>query len=375
MKTAHWQMKTEASSARPNKRINLTRLGRRTMAGDRRAGYAPNVMADIFVVAGSAKRQIEGAVRTCCLRSVFDLSGMGFSDEALLLSGATSARLVKASTMMVWEDVRVTGLSPDGQVQVSGRTFDKTFEGRPLLLEIRATAATDESAIATTLRPQLEAQTSQVEALVSWALPNVVGPRLADSLYTRVNADPPNTWQWLEVSRFSPSDYYQASGAVVARCVEVDAALRALPEDRRDAAATGLRWWRYSRHLESPVDQVVALWVSIEAAATVLGTGDSIRQRVLSTLCLVFGAPSGGDRQLKKLRDVLYDSRCATVHSGMRDLKDRDVVLSLAESSASACLRYLIEGTVSQLPHLMSSFAAKPSAGAITSASRCHSDP
>lgn len=298
------------------------------------------------------------AVRVWCLRTVYELSGIGFNEGAVLLRREdTHARLVAQAELALMEGMRVVGRGQDGDVMVTGRTVNKKFEGEPLLLEILAMLRCDDADDKPLHRPVLEAQTSRVESVLSWSLPHVIGKKLGDSLYTRLEDDDPNTWAWSDVSRFSTSDFYEEPARVLARCEQVEQALEALSPEHRELVVTALRWWRYGWGLDSSVDEIIAFWVSLECVSSIYGAGDSARSRVLETLGVALPelAVLDGGRALKRLRDIIYNARCAAVHSGKRDVAARGQAASLAEFAATSCIRLAVDRTTTPPPpdHVM----------------------
>lgn len=298
-------------------------------------------------------------MRTWCLRTLYELSGVGFTEGVVLLRRQDAhARLVTDAKLCLMEGMQVTGAAENGDVLVTGRTVEQHFRGKPLLLEILATLECDDSESKPLCRPTLEAQTARVESALSWSLPHVIGKKLADSLYTRLDSDEVDEWCWSDVSKFSTSDFYESPARVLARCAQVEQALESMTPAHRELMVTALRWWRYGWQLSSPVDEVVAFWISLECSSSVFGVSESARARVLEALTSALPDLAALDeaRPLKRLRDTVYSARCAAVHSGRRDLALRDQAATLAEFAASACIRLAVDGESTPAPpdHVMS---------------------
>lgn len=296
-------------------------------------------------------------MRVCWLRTVYDMSGIGFQDGLTLLrTEDVAATLVPEVRLPMMDDMKVTGRASDGDVRVTGRTIEKTFKGSPLLLQVDATLQCPDNDQAPLHRPELEALTSETESIIAWALPHVIGTKLGDSMFTRLaTAD---KWDWFDVSKFSTSSYYEQSSVLAERCEALTQSLHCMPGPRRQLILTGLRWWRYAWNLDSPADEVVAFWISIESVSSALSTADSVRQRALDAIVQAFPdlALDGNRKRAKEVRDILYDNRCATVHSGRRDLDQPGAVTSLASAVASACIQLAVDGETSENPpeHLFS---------------------
>lgn len=320
-------------------------------SGRRRCGLRPRALGRHHSSFGGL-----GQVRIWWLRTVYDMTGIGFQDGLTLLrTENVTATLVPEVKLPVMERMKVTGKASNGDVRVTGRTIDRVFTGSPLLLQLDATLQYPDENEAPLHRPELEALTSEAESILGWALPHVIGAKLGDSMFSRL--DTADKWDWLDVSKFSTSSYYEQSGALADRCEALMSALHRLPEPRRQLVLTGLRWWRYAMNLDSPADEVVAYWISIESVSSALSAADSVRQRAFEAIAHSFPsiASDGSRNRVKGIRDLLYDNRCAIVHSGRRDLSLPGAVTSLASTVAAACIRLVVDGETSEDPpeHLL----------------------
>ncbi|MDO9557923.1 MAG: hypothetical protein Q7J82_10185 [Coriobacteriia bacterium] len=300
-------------------------------------------------------------MRTCRLRTVYDLSGIGVLESTVLLQAhGVDARLVPESRLLVMEDMRVTGRGDNGDVRVTGRNVERILKGKPMLLQLDASLECENSDDATAHRSELEARTAEAESVISWALPHVVREKLADSLYTRLDDDPPDTWSWFDMSRFSTSEYYEDPTQLIQRCESFEKSLDGLSDSHRDLVLTALRWWRYGWNLDSAADETVAFWISIESSSCVVSGATSARQRALDALATAFPelASQNEGRRIRDMRDVLYNARCATVHSGRREYSVRGSIFTLAEAAASACIRLAVDGhsTATPTDQLLDSF-------------------
>jgi hypothetical protein len=295
-------------------------------------------------------------MRIYCLRTVYEMTNLGFANEGVIRRGATGAHLVRQCKLPEATH-KITGIKPDGKKQVVVTTVDRTFHGHPLLLEIVATNQTSENVTPADIRPELEARTAELAALLTWSLPGTVGVRLADALFWRAPGDPPNEWTWDDVKSITVEGFFPSIDALTFRYAASEPLINSQSPAPRDVVMSAMRWWRHGLHAEAPVDSFIAYWVVLETASSEISNGDSIRVRVEDALAAVFPALAQIDtgRRTKQMRDVLYDARCKAVHAGRRDLSNIQTLVEIARTTALACIEFLIDGSASNPPdeHLL----------------------
>jgi hypothetical protein len=291
-------------------------------------------------------------MKTYCLRAVYEMNSVGFTEELTLFRGSTEARLIKERKLPFLGDIRISGVAPDGKPMVTMQAIEKVFRGRPLLLEITATSDYPDTANALIASPDLEGRISEAEAILNWSLPNTIGPKLADALFSRSEGDPPNKWNWDEGSVISVGNYYESAEILNSRCTTVQTALNRMPSTRKELTLSALQWWRYGLNVRTPPDKLIAHWISVESAASAICSGGSIGSKVVNALTQAFPdlATIDNGQRIKRLKEVLYRSRCKAIHAGKRDFPHVHSLVQLVDIVAVGCIRLLIDGLPSSSP-------------------------
>jgi len=287
-------------------------------------------------------------MRIYCLRTVYETANLGFSNEGVICQGATLAHLVQQCNLPEATH-KITGIEPDGKKQVVITTIDRTFRGHPLLLEIFATIQTPDNVTPADIRPELEARTAELAALLTWSLPGSVGVRLADALFWRPPGDPPNKWTWDDVMSITVEGFFSGIDDLTSRYTSYERRVNSQVSAPLDVVMTAMRWWRHGLHAGAPVDRFIAYWIVLETASTEISNGDSIGVRVEDALTAVFPALAQIDagQRTKRMKNVLYGARCKAVHAGRRDISNIQTLAELAKTTALACIEFLSDGSIS----------------------------
>ena len=148
-------------------------------------------------------------MKTYALRTIYEATNLTFSTEGTLRTGVEAAYLI-SERKLPYSTYETIGPAPDGRQQVNVTCRDREFRGQPLLIEIVASCGVPDNATPLDVRPQLEGRTAHLAALLTWALPGVVGRRLADALFCRAPNDPQDSWTWFEVERIHVTECFQA---------------------------------------------------------------------------------------------------------------------------------------------------------------------
>lgn len=294
-------------------------------------------------------------MKVYCLRTVYETTNLGFSAEGVIHRGPTQACLVHERRLPGMSH-KVTGIGPEGKGRVVVTVIDRVFYGHPLLLEIVATDQTPDNITPFSIRPELEARTAELAALLTWSLPGTVGIRLADALFWRAPGDPPEKWTWDDVTPITVDGFFPTIDDLTFRYARAEQIVNNRTSAPHDVLMTAMRWWRHGLHAGAPVDRFVAYWIVLETTSTEIGKGDSIGIRVGEVIAAVFPALVQVDMgRTKRMREVLYGARCKAVHAGRRDLPNIQTLAELTRVTASACIRFLIDGSVSHPPeeHLL----------------------
>jgi hypothetical protein len=130
-------------------------------------------------------------MRTFCLRTVYETKNLGFSDEGVLHAGTIGAHLTRQCRLPE-ATFKIDAVEPDGKKRVVVTTVDRTYHGQPLLLELIVTKETADTVSAAVIRPELESETADLAAMLTWSLPGTIGIRLAQALFRRSPTDPAN---------------------------------------------------------------------------------------------------------------------------------------------------------------------------------------
>lgn len=290
-------------------------------------------------------------MRIFCLRTVFETKNLGFADEGILRVGTIGAHLTR-QCVLPEATFKIDGVEPDRKKRVVVSTIDRTYKGQPLLLEVTATKKTDETINAAIVRPDLETDTANFAALLTWSLPGTIGTRLASALFRRSSGDPPNEWTWDDVSVMTVEGYFPALSDLRSRIDATEQSIRSHQTCPTAVLSTAMKWWRHGVTAGEPVDRFVAFWIVLETTSSELSTEDSIAGRIKETLEKLFPTlvQVEAGRKTKRLRDVLYGARCKAVHSGSRELTHIQSLVQLSRTIASACIQHLIDGSVSGSP-------------------------
>ena len=290
-------------------------------------------------------------MKTFALRTVFEAKNLSFSTEGALCPGPDAAHFIK-ERKLPYSSHETIGVAPDGKQQVKVSCREREFRGQPLLLEIVTSCDVQDTASPLDVRTQLEGRTAHLAALLTWSLPGVVGRRLADALFVHAPDDPENVWAWLEVERINVMECFPQPQMLAARFSTTEQVLNGLNPLHRDIAITALRWWRQGREAALPADRLVAYWIVLESIASFLGSDRYIGRRVEEMVQKVFPSMSAGGvrRRTTKLVSFLYKARCSVVHEGVRDLLHSPALVAVAEDTATAAIRFLLEGQSSANP-------------------------
>jgi hypothetical protein len=290
-------------------------------------------------------------VRTFCLRTVYETKNLGFYDEGVLRTGTIGAHLTRQCKLPE-ATFRIDGVESNGKKRVIVTTVDRTYRGQPLLLEIIATKNTEDAVNAAIVRPDLEFQTADLAAMLTWCLPGTVGTPLANALFSRSPADPQDEWTWDDVSEITVEGYFPALPDLKSRFDSTEQSIRSHSTCPAEVLSTAMKWWRHGLAAGEPVDRFIAYWIVLETTSAEMSTEDSIAARVKETLDRLFPTLAQVDsgQKSKRLKDVLYRARCKAVHSGRRELPEIQSLVQLSRTIASACILHLIDGSVSGPP-------------------------
>ena len=290
-------------------------------------------------------------MKTFCLRTVYETKNLGFSEEGVLRAGTIGAHLTRQCRLPE-ATFKIDGVEPDGKKRVVVTTVDRTYKGQPLLLELIATKETDDTVNPAIVRPDLESETADLAAMLTWSLAGTVGIRLADALFRRSPGDPANEWTWDDVTEITVEGYFPALPDLTSRFDATAQNVRSHSTCPAEVLSTAMKWWRHGLTAGEPVDRFIAYWIVLETTSAELSTEDSIAARVKETLDRLFPTLAHVDagRKTKRLKDVLYRARCKAVHSGRRELTHIQSLVQLSRTVASACIHHLIDGTPSSPP-------------------------
>src|SRR5450756_1819231 len=133
------------------------------------------------------------------LRTLYEAANLGFSTEGALCSGSTAAYLVRERELP-YSTHETVGVASDEKREVVIATRNRKYRGNPLMLEIVASCDVPDGSSPLDVRPDLEACTARLAALLTWALPGVVGVRLADALFCRDAETLDGSWTWFDVA-------------------------------------------------------------------------------------------------------------------------------------------------------------------------------
>jgi hypothetical protein len=288
---------------------------------------------------------------TFCLRTVFDVKNLGFSEKMTLISGEMTARLVPEVTLPTLRH-KLTGVLSDGKGQVKVHTENRTFRGDPLLLELLATDRTSKATTPADIRPELESRTAEVVAKLTWSLSGTIGVKWVDALFSRNPDDDPNEWTWNDVQPVRITDFFGDASAVRSRRAAVNQALQEQDEPEKSTTLTAMRWWRHGLHASAPVDKFIAYWIVLETFAGHISDKNSIRASAKDALEKLFEglAKKDSGQRVKKMRDVLYKTRCKALHAGRRDISNINTLVQVASTTAEACITFLLHGTSADAP-------------------------
>jgi hypothetical protein len=290
-------------------------------------------------------------VKTYRLRSVYDTINLGFSDEGWVTDGVVKARLVRQCELRV-ATPRVASVNREGKKNIEVHIDRHVFQGHPLLLELTTTKDASIFDRLTDIRRELEDRTTELTALLTWSLQGVVGEKLADELGSRFFGAFPTEWGFDDIVPFELTDFFQDIGTVASRSNRVEQLLRDHADVQRSLAVTAMRWWRHARHTHSVLDSFLAHWIILEMFSDYAGGGKSIRERIENAVATVFPILAEGDgrQRARKLAAALYRTRCKCVHSGRSKVAHEQSVFQLTGATAHACIRYLVDGCVSEPP-------------------------
>lgn len=290
-------------------------------------------------------------MRTYALRTLYEAANLGFSTEGALCSGSTAAYLVRERELP-YSTHETVGVASDEKREVVIATRNRKYRGNPLLLEIVASCDVPDGSSPLDVQPDLEACTARLAALLTWALPGVVGVRLADALFCRDAETLDGSWTWFDVAPIRVADYFAEAASLVSGLAAAEQVVGDLTSAHRDAAEAALRWWRQGHEVESVADRLVAYWIVLESISSALGSGDTISAKVEDVLRKAFPdlATASDGHRTKKLKDVLYRARCRAVHGGRRDLANPNALVMTAEHAAAAGIARLLNGSASKNP-------------------------
>jgi hypothetical protein len=285
------------------------------------------------------------------LRTIFETRNLLFSTEVGLCTGPDAAYLINMRKLP-YSTHETIGRAPDGKQEVQVRCREREYRGQPLLLETVTTCDVQDSAHPLDVRAQLEGRAAQLAAALAWSIPGVVGRRLAAALFFRAPGDPEDSWTWLDVERISVTGCFSEPKALAAQFSTIEHFLQRLDASHRGIALTALRWWRQGWDAAVPADRLVAYWIVLESVASAVASDRYIRRRVEKTLEMVYPSLSSGRacERTSKLAKAIYEARCRIVHEGTRDLSNSPALVAVAEDSATASIRFLLEGRTSANP-------------------------
>jgi hypothetical protein len=290
-------------------------------------------------------------MKTYRLRAVYDTANLGFADEGPVVDGIVKARLVRQCELRIGTP-KVAGVNREGKKKVEVHIDTRVFQGHPLLLELTTTKNVSDFARLANIRRELEDRAAEVAAVLTWSLQGAVGARLADELSSRFFGAFPNEWGFDDVIPLELADFFRDIGAVVSRAGDTERTLQGHAEARRSTAVTAIRWWRRARHMHSALDSFLAHWIILEMFSSYVSSDKSIGKRVQKAIAAVFPALAQGDgcERAGELAGALYHARCECVHTGRSSVPHQEAIFQLTAATAHACIRFLVDGSVSEPP-------------------------
>jgi hypothetical protein len=268
------------------------------------------------------------------------------------MDGVVKARLVKQCGLDTTA-ASISGLSNDGKKNIEVASNSHVFRGNPLLLEVTATKTTAESAFFPDVRQELAGQTEELVALLTWSLQGVVGTMLGDELCSIPVCGSPE-WALDITTTIALTDFFRDIASVASRVADTERALQKYANGRRSTVATAMRWWRHAQQTHSPLDRFLAHCIIIEVASAEINAdrSTSISKGIEKTVGTVFPALGQADdgKRITKMRNALYSARSKCVHSGLGDCSRDSPVFQITAATAHACIRFLVDGSVSEPP-------------------------
>jgi len=288
-------------------------------------------------------------VKSYSLRTVYSVKSLGFECEVTLRGNETRIQFVTERTLpnTVYE---TTSRHVDGRRELTVGTYDRKHMGSPLLLEIVATCSAPDDEMPLSVRPRLEGQTARALGAATWSWPGVVGPKLGEGLFFQNSDD--DTWTWFDAEPIHVGDFYESPERLSVALATTERQVSSLQADQQEAVGAALRWWRHAQEVEYSADRAVAFWVILEVLANAQHPKGSIHQKVTALLNAVFPALQGAadGQRVRKLEQILSDSRCRVVHGGKRDLSEASAMVLVAEHCAEASIAFMLDETTSEPP-------------------------
>jgi len=288
-----------------------------------------------------------------CLRTLYDLTNLGFPDPGPLVANEVAARLVSDSTLPTMT-IRSTGTAEDGKTAVKMQIVNRKYQGNPLLLEVCAANKEPDHRSPNEIRVELEKKTSNLIGTLSWSAPQMIGLKLGDALFRRSDDIPDDSteWEYFDVTPFTVGKHIGSLDALRGWHQETRSRLDLLNDDRRRVVHACFRWWRYAESAEEPTDRLIAYWIIIECIAKDLTAAGRIGARWKEALAIIYPqlCVAGDCSRTDSLGKVLYEARNLIVHEGQRDFADEHSLLELDCSVAKASIEHVLSGAVSSYP-------------------------
>jgi hypothetical protein len=265
--------------------------------------------------------------------------------------GIVNARLVRQSELFI-ATPKIAGINPEGKKNIKVNIDTHIFTGHPLLLELTTTKETSDSILLLDVRQELEDRTGELAAVLTWSLQGAVDIMLGDDMCSRCRFGYPSEWGFDDVVPVEITDYFQDINTVESRFRDTNYRFQKQTDTHRSSAIAAIRWWHRARHMPSALDSFLAYCIIIETVSFEISDKESIGKRFEEAIVTVFPALTkiDGFRTAKKMSKHIYKTRSKCVHSGRGDLSRHQPVYQLAAATAHACIKFLLEGSVSEPP-------------------------
>jgi hypothetical protein len=285
------------------------------------------------------------------LRTVYNTTNLGFSDEGPLVDGIVKARLVQRCELLI-ATTKITGVNREGKKNIEVNIDTRVFPGHPLLLELTTTKETSDSVYPYDVRHELESRTCELAAVLAWSLQGVVGIMLGDELCSRKHFGFPSEWVLDDVVPLELTDYFRDIATVASRIHNTDYELHNHMDSQSSTVIKAIRWWYRARNMHSAIDSFLAYCIIIEMISSDISDEESISRRIEKTIATVFPelAQTNGCQSAKKMGEIVYKARCKCVHSGRSKISYHQPVYQFATVIAHACIKFMLNGSVSEFP-------------------------